>query len=200
MIAGIFGFAGLAMCVLLFWHPFPRIQTAALPDLGRVPRFNLVDQAHRPVDEQALLGHLTVVQVICSRCAPASPMLLSRFAEIDQNFRRSNRLRLISLTAEPSVDSPAVLAAIRARYEATDHWLFLTGEEGELTRLAAGLFRLDQPPSGKPLAQAVTGAQIAMVDDEGRVRRVYAGLEGDAVASILSDAGTLLRSPEKQSK
>ena len=188
------------MCVLLFWHPFPGKPTAALPDLGRVPRFHLVDQEHRPVDERALLGHLTVVQVICSRCAPASPMLLSRFAEIDQNFRRSNRLRLFSLTAEPSIDSPGVLAAIRARYEATDHWSFLTGEEGELTHLAAGLFRLDEPPSGKALARAASGAQLAMVDDEGRVRRIYAGLEDDVVASILSDAGTLLRSSEKQSE
>ncbi|HEY0792512.1 MAG TPA: SCO family protein [Chthoniobacterales bacterium] len=200
VIGGIFGFAALAVGVLLFWRPFAGTKPQELPDLGPMPRFHLVDQEERPMDNGALVGHLTVVQVVCSRCAAASPVLLSRFAEIDQNFRRSDRLRLISLTAEPAADPPAVLAAIGVRYEATDHWSFLTGEESELTRVAVALLGSNQPAASSALTQAAVGAQVGLVDGRGRLRRVYNGLDDDFVASVLSDAGTLLRSPEKRSK
>jgi cytochrome oxidase Cu insertion factor (SCO1/SenC/PrrC family) len=52
-------------------------------------------------------------------------------------------LRLVSISVDPERDTPVVLSHYAARFQADpERWLFLTGDKGEIHRLAREGFRL----------------------------------------------------------
>ncbi|MBW0001267.1 MAG: SCO family protein [Verrucomicrobia bacterium] len=187
----------------IFWswrHPVSHAQTE-LPVLGTVGEFTLTAEDGREVNRSFLQGRITVCQLVCSRCGSPGPLLLSRFAELDQNFNRSSRLQLLSVTIDPQVDQPPVLARLRESYEGSDHWVFLTGDPAEITRFAAGVFGTAPALRGDRLRQAAIDAPVlVLVDEEARIRQRYQGLDQEVVAAILEDVGTLLRNGQTSAK
>jgi cytochrome oxidase Cu insertion factor (SCO1/SenC/PrrC family) len=194
-------FCAGAAVVFWSWRSLaPRGQTE-LPVLGTVGDFQLTGENGRNVTRSFLRGHITVCQLVCSRCGNPSPLLLSRFAELDQNFHGSSRLQLLSVTTDPLVDQPPVLAKLRQKYEGSSHWVFATGEPGEIARFAAGAFGTAPDLRGDQLRQtAADAALLVLVDEEARIRQRYQGLDQEVVAAVLDDVGTLLRNQQTSTK
>ena len=188
---------------MVFWswrNPVPHGKTE-LPVLGTVGEFQLTAEDGRTVTRRFLQGRITVCQLVCSRCGSPSPLLLSRFAELDQNFHGSSRLQLLSVTADPLVDQPPVLANLRRKYEGSSHWVFATGEPGEITRFAARVFGTAPDLRGDQLRQAALDARLlVLVDEETQIRQRYRGLDQEVVAAILDDVGSLLRNRQTSAK
>ena len=189
--------------VVIFWswrQPVPYAQTE-LPVLGTVGEFRLTAEDGRDVNRSFLQGRITVCQLVCSRCGSPCPLLLSRFAELDQNFHRSSRLQLLSVTTDPRVDQPPVLTRFRQKYEGSAHWVFVTGDPTEIARFAAGVFGTAPDLHGDQLRQiALDTPVLVLVDEEARIRQRYQGLDQEVVAAILDDVGTLLRNRQTSAK
>lgn len=189
---------------VIFWswrNPVPRGEME-LPVLGTVPEFQLTDEQGRSVTREFLRGRITVCQLVCSRCGDPCPLLLSRFAELDQNFRRTNKLQLISVTTDPRVDRPPVLARLHQRYEGSSHWVFVTGEPGAIASFVAGVFGTAPDLRGEEqLRQTATDVPLlVLIDDEAQIRQRYQGLDQEVVAAVLDDVGTLLRKRKTSAK
>ena len=194
------------LCIVaaaVFWswrNPAPRNKTE-LPVLGTAGEFQLVAEDGRAISRSFLQGRITVCQLVCSRCGNPSPLLLSRFAELDQNFHRSRQLQLLSVTTDPLVDQPPVLARLRQEYEGSSHWVFVTGEASEIARFAAGVFGTAPDLRGSRLRRTATDVPLlVLVDDEARIRQRYQGLDQEVVAAILDDVGSLLRNRRTSAK
>jgi protein SCO1 len=189
--------------VVVFWswrNPAPHGQTE-LPVLGTVGEFQLTAEDGRNIARAFLQGRITVCQLVCSRCASPCPLLLSRFAELDQNFHGSSRLQLLSVTTDPLIDQPPVLARLRQRYEGSSNWVFVTGEPGEIARFAAGVFGTAPDLRGDRLRQTATEVPLlVLVDEEVQIRQRYQGLNQEVVAAVLDDVGTLLRNRQTSAK
>ncbi len=194
----------LALCASvlgLLWSWRPKngeVSDPPLPALGAIGPFVLTDQDGRAYTTEALLGHVTVVQVVLSQAVGASPTLLSRFTELDQNFRRSQRLRLVSVVADLDPANPPALRRLRQKYEGSERWTFATGGHEAVRGALRQLFQGAGVGSSDGNAQALVEAGAwCLVDDQSQVRARYAGVEPDAVARVLNDAGNLLRSGKK---
>src|SRR5580692_5689518 len=96
---------------------------------GHLPAFHLVNEQGQPVTQSSLLGHVTVVDFIFTRCPSSCPRLTARMAELQGRLARSKSgARLVSISVDPENDTPAVLAAYAARAQADPgRWSFLTG-------------------------------------------------------------------------
>jgi protein SCO1/2 len=116
---------------------------------------------------------------------------------LQERFAGEPDLRLVSFSVDPKRDTPAVLTQYAARFGAdASRWLFLTGPEGAVRRLAENGFHLAateiaNPNGGEP--EQVHSPRFALVDRGGDIRGYYNSTEKEALARLGRDAETLFR-------
>lgn len=116
----------------------------------------LVDQDGRPVHLAALLAEPrpVVMQFIFTSCATICPVLSAGIASVqDELVRRAPDVRILSISIDPTYDTPARLKAYAARYHANGNWRFLTGPEPMIRRTIAAfdaLLRSDNKMYHRP--------------------------------------------------
>jgi protein SCO1/2 len=99
---------------------------------------------------------------------------------------------LLTVTTDPEIDSPKILAAYAARYDADlDNWLFLTGSEVEL-RLVWKNFGVGVKRKARGLIDHTP--LTAVVDKDGVMRVAYVG-SSPAPKLVLADVRRLLAEP-----
>ena len=87
------------------------------------------------------------------------------------------------------------------RKRGSSHWVFVTGEPGEIARFAAGVFGTPPDLRGDELRRIAAAAPLlVLVDEEARIRQRYQGLDQEVVAAVLDDVGTLLRNRQTSTK
>jgi cytochrome oxidase Cu insertion factor (SCO1/SenC/PrrC family) len=188
----LFAIALIAL-VYLSWNASVRRDRTELPRYGFAPEFRLTDQDGIPLDNEHLRGKIWIAGFIDLADADSSASLSSRFAELDQNFRKAERLTLIS-TVLPAVNqSVPKLADLARHYLASSRWRFVGGTSAETLDLRDRWQRIASVQTdGK-----VVASRFFLVDSEGVVRGEYDGRSPEAVQRILEDIGTLLRSGAK---
>ena len=182
----------LVVLVYFWWNASIRRDRAELPRYGFAPEFKLRDQDDIPLDKERLRGKIWVAGFIDVADSDSNALLSSRFAELDQNFRKGERLALVS-TVLPAVNQRVPeLADFARHYLASSRWHFVSGTSAETHDL------LDR---WEPIASTQTDRKVAsrffLVDSEGVVRGEYDGRSPETVQRILEDIGTLLRSGTK---
>ena len=180
---------------------------------GDVPAFALMERSGRRVTRDDLKGHVSVVDFIYTDCTDTCPTQSLQFAQLQTEFAAASRFRLVSITVDPSHDTPAVLREYAARYHAGDRWWFLTGTESEIYCLAKEGFHLGvvdpagQPPTcgtalrfgpapawahhgGKALV--MHSSRFGLVDGRGRIRAYHLTNDAEAIAKLKTNVRRLL--------
>ena len=173
----------------LYWNGSIQRSVAALPTCGAGPRFEFNDQAGRPIGTSELSGVIWVASFLDLSKPSEAELLSSKLAELDQNFRATKALTLVSFFIGAEKRS---LAGYGQRYEASDRWrLVSVREDGaatfirDWTAATAGCRGELQPPN-----------VFVIIDRRGQIRGVYDAAEPEVVQKILTDAGNLLRVKE----
>lgn len=142
---------------------------------ARLPPFALVNQDGRPVRTEDLRGRVTVLTVMFARCAESCPLVTARLVRAQAELRAAGltgRVRFVSITVDPLVDAPAILARYAARVGAdTSAWDFLTGPPEQVQRLVHGL---DVPATNEG-GRIGHGDVVLVVDAGGRIVERAAG-------------------------
>ncbi|MEP6767428.1 MAG: SCO family protein [Acidobacteriota bacterium] len=140
----------------------------------RIPDFELIDQAARPVKLSSLRGEPVAVTFLYTRCpvATACPMTTAKFSRLDALLKQKGYGRLLVVTVDPEHDTPAVLADY-ARKAGADgkRWRFLTGSPAAVADVASSFGVLYYPERG----QIIHGQAVAVVDPDGRLSSIYYG-------------------------
>ncbi len=108
-----------------------------------VPATELTDHTGQPVRLTEWIGSAGVVTFIYTRCPLPDfcPLMDQRFAAIQKTAAAdaalTGRVRLLSVSFDPDVDTPAVLAAHAARVGAGAAWRFATAPAATVDRFAA---------------------------------------------------------------
>jgi cytochrome oxidase Cu insertion factor (SCO1/SenC/PrrC family) len=182
----------LIVLVYFSWNGSIRTDRADLPRYGLAPEFDLKDQDGMPLDKERLRGKIWVADFVDLADSGASALLCSRFAELDQNFRKGEQLRLISMVLPPVNQTEPSLAEVARRYLASPHWRFLDATPERARNI------LDR---WKPIVSAQADGNLAshffLVDSEGVIRGLYDGHSPETVQRVLEDVGTLLRGSTK---
>lgn len=177
----------------------PPPPAAPLPVLGSVKPFSLTNQAGATVTEADVRGQVVVADVIFSRCPTLCHRLSQQMAKLQA--QAPTGVRLLSLTADPAFDTPAVLAKHGQRYGAeAAKWWFLTGTKAEVYQVATNslLFAVMENPEPEPAKLEylfIHSADFKIVDRLGRLRAVVYGEETNAVERVLSLVTQLQREP-----
>src|SRR5207237_10551700 len=129
-------------------RPFQQIADALKPadgldDYGPVGDFAFTEKSGRPVTHEDLKGKVWVVACFFTCCTESCPALSGSMARLQSDLANEPEVRLVSLTVDPSTDTPAKLTDYAANYGALpERWLFLTGPQVDVNAFVAGRLHL----------------------------------------------------------
>lgn len=183
---------GIALAVLPFalFLALPRRPAPApLPDLGRVPDFELVASDGRAVRRSDIAGPW-IGDFIFTRCAGQCPMLTSRLRSL---ARRLPGVQLVSFSVDPA-DTPDRLALYaRSNGVGGARWLFLTGRGDAVRRLSIEGFHLAAAEGGSPQEPLIHSKTLVLVDRDGTLRGYFDSEDAAAMDALAALAVRLAR-------
>jgi protein SCO1/2 len=113
-------------------------ENARLPVVGPAPQFALTAETGKRVALADLRGKVLAVTFIYATCTDTCPLLTAKMAEIQRRLGRDfgPRVRFVSITVDPEVDTPEVLRGYAKAHGANaEGWSFLTGTRGEIAEV-----------------------------------------------------------------
>lgn len=167
----------------------------ALPMLGEVPAFRLTDRRGATITAADLAGHPWIVDLVFTRCQISCPRMTERMKALGPLLAPG--VRRVSVSVDPTHDTPAVLDGYARQHQAeAPDWLFLTGEEAEMRRLAVDGLKLGVAPAAaddpRAAMEPVThSTRLVLVDGQGHIRGYYDAFDEGSVGKLLRDAGRL---------
>jgi protein SCO1/2 len=176
--------------IIQLGSPPPRLQK-----YWTIPEFTLTGLDGRPVDRSQLAGKVWVADFFFTTCPGPCEKLTNRLATVHREFAADDRVRLVSITADPETDTPDVLRKYAMRFKAGDRWLFLTGAKPAIHALARDGFKL--PIASDPNAPGLIthSTRLVLIDRTDTVRGFYEGAGEDEapVRELVADLRTLLK-------
>lgn len=104
--------------------------------------FELIERSGETVRSEDLKGQPYVVGFFFTLCPSICVNQNAKVQELQEKYR-GQPLRLLSISCDPEVDRPNVLAEYAKRFDADPkQWLFLTGEMDYIARVAAEMYFL----------------------------------------------------------
>lgn len=177
-----------------------RLKTDALPIITQaLPPFTLTNQLGQPVAPRDLSNHVSVVDVVFTRCAGPCPEMTRRMSELQRVIPANLPVKLLTITTDPEFDTPEVLKRYAGRFNANPaRWWFLTGEKSEIAQLAReGLALVAQetkPEERQNDADLFIHSTVfVLLDKHGRLRGAIESTEPDFNTRVLRSVRRLAR-------
>ena len=108
----------------------------------KIPNSAVYDQNGKQLDfyTDLIKGKTVAINFIFTTCTASCPPLTATFRKVQQDAgRRGLDVKLISVSVDPTVDTPERLHAFAEKYNAGPGWTFVTGNKGEIDLLLKGL-------------------------------------------------------------
>ncbi len=153
--------------------------------------FTLVDQNSREFQFSKVTGRVVVVAFAYTTCPDVCPLITAALRQVQSGLTPEERKKvfLLTITTDPEIDSPKVLAGYGKRYGADfTNWSFLSGDQTALQK-AWKNFGVGVKRKARGLVDHTP--LTAVVDRQGRMRLVYVGPAPDAKA-VLKDVRRFL--------
>jgi protein SCO1 len=182
----------LAVAALSLRRAASILPHAPAPVYGRLPTFRLIDEHGEPYTPDAMLGQVSVVDFIFTRCPSSCPRLTSRMGELQARFARDkSSVRLVSFSVDPENDTPAVLADYAAKAGADlSRWTFVTGAADDIARTVVLGFKVSAAKiaRGAEDYEVTHGNWFVLVDRKGALRGYFPMDTADDFENLVSAA------------
>ena len=163
-----------------------------LPKLYPVPNAHLVDETGRPVQLDSMKGNVTIYNFIFTTCTGICPIMTNNMRAVTPKIDRDAPVRFVSITVDPTRDTPAVLNAYAKRNRNDPRWTFLTGDRNAIVDLSVKGFKLaagDPMPGGEALLHS---GKFAVADKQGVIRGYYEGSDAAVADEVTRVVDALL--------
>jgi len=108
----------------------------------KIPNARVSDQDGKQLDfyTDLIKGKTVAINFIFTTCTASCPPLTATFRKVQQSAaERGLPLQLISISVDPTVDTPERLHAFAEKFNAGPGWTFVTGDKSEIDSLLQGL-------------------------------------------------------------
>jgi cytochrome oxidase Cu insertion factor (SCO1/SenC/PrrC family) len=182
----------VAALVGVIWLATATLQRAEapLPVLAEVPEFSLTEASGEQVALADLRGKPWVADLIFTSCAGVCPRMTKEMATLRKSVADVPGVRFVSFSVDPATDTPEVLRAYAARFtDDRSGWLFLTGDDATIRRVAAEGFLLpvQDGDTARGDEAVLHSSRFVLVDAAGRVRGTYEVNDPEAMLALRGD-------------
>lgn len=158
---------------------------------GRAPDFALTDQSGAQFSSAALVGKVALLDFVYTHCTDVCPLLSATYQQaarkLEDEKLLGTKVMLVSLSVDPTHDSPTVLAEYAKQFKADPvTWKFLTGDWDDVYDVVTGLKVATHAPRPAANAPAPGGSElthstrIVLIDPRGQVRAYLEGQDASA--------------------
>jgi len=159
----------------------------SLAVLDTVPDFQFTESHGQPFGRADMMGKLSVVDFIFTRCKGPCPVMADGMERLYQHFKSDTSVQFVSISVDPDYDSLSVLRAYAAARGVTDNrWRFLRAPMDQVTTLCEQGFKL--PAEDLPGGHTT---RFVLVDDSARIRKYYVGTDSLDIAQLETDIAKL---------
>jgi protein SCO1/2 len=152
---------------------------AEIMRIKQVPEFTFTDRSGMPFGLAEMKGKLNIVDFFFTNCRGPCPVMAIKMQELYAYFAHSDKVRIVSITVDPEVDTPEVLDEYARDLEVVDdRWLFLRSAPEEVSQLCEEGFLVSGDLPG------MHSTKFILVDQDGWIRGYYAH-EDDASLDLL---------------
>lgn len=179
--AGVMWLVVIALMAYLFIRP-----TQAEPErLYALNDFQLTTHTGETLDTEELRGAPWVAMLFLTECpSGACPMMMQRMQDLLEAVP-DPRVRIVSITADPAVDTPEQLAAYAETIGADkERWTFATGSQADIEKAARHLY----------LGLAPHDERFVLFDDQNRAVGLYHRSRDEEMEQLRKDVSDLLGS------
>lgn len=172
----------------------------ALDEYGAVGPFAFTDKDGRAVRDTDLAGKVWIAACFFTCCTESCPQLSGAMARLQGELASEPDVRLVSLTVDPTTDTPQKLDQYAATYQAiADRWIFLTGNEEAVHRFVQKQLMLgvaaNSGPEATPGNKMLHSNKLTLIDRHGIIRGYFDGTDPENVAELKLAAERLAREP-----
>jgi protein SCO1/2 len=174
----------------------PGFAEAKLPVLSDVQPFSFTNQEGKSITEKDVQGKVYVAEYFFTTCKGICPKMNTNLVQVYQEFKDDPDFRILSHTVDPETDSVQRMKHYADSLGADPkRWWFLTGRKDSLYKAARVSYLLDDPKNNNINTdqQFIHTQFFAVVDKNGRVRKIYDGLKKDEINTLKEDIKKLLR-------
>lgn len=175
-----------------------------LVNIGPAPKFELLNQDNKKITNETYKGKVYVLEFFFTTCPSICPKMNVSMLEIENNFFGNPNFGIVSITIDPSNDTPEVLKAhAKLLGVKSSNWNFLTGDKAYIFNLANKGFNLYAGENSKVNGGFEHSGLFALIDKNGNIRcrkddfgnpiLYYDGLDKKGVRDIQQDINILLK-------
>ncbi len=181
----------------------PGFGDVKMPVQSRVRPFTFVNQDGKLISEKDVFGKVYVAEFFFTTCKSICPKMNTNLKAIHEVYKDEPNFVILSHTSDPETDSVSRMKEYADSLQVdTDRWWFLTGRKDSLYTAARMSYLLDDPQNnGANINEQFLHTQFfALVDKNGRVRKIYDGLKKDELAQLTRDIPRLLNEPATEKR
>ena len=179
----------VAVLLLITYLTKESNSNSELPVLGTIPEFYFTDSRDKRISRADLDGKVWVADFIFTTCTMACPVLTGNMNLVHKEFQNNDDVRIVSISVYPEYDTPEVLKKYASQYDAnTNRWHFLTGPEENVQNVIKNGFKM-----GDYEDIIFHSEKFALVDQKGRLRGYYSGMQTEDVTRLKKDIKKLLK-------
>ncbi|WP_417942548.1 SCO family protein [Flavobacterium sp. RS13.1] len=172
--------------------------------IGSVPKFELTNQDNLKISNESYKGKVYVLEFFFTTCPSICPKMNLSMLEIEKTFFGNPNFGIVSITIDPTHDTPQVLKDHRKLLGVkSSNWNFLTGDKATIMDLSNKGFNLYAGENAKVNGGFEHSGLFALIDKEGNIRcrkddfgnpiLYYDGLDKKGVRDIQQDIKILLK-------
>ncbi|MFT5601309.1 MAG: protein SCO1/2 [Flavobacteriales bacterium] len=179
----------------------PDMVDESLQNQGRnhlITDFYLQNQDGEWVDQKIIADKIVVANYFFTTCPSICPMMNKEVMRINEHFKESKNVMILSHTVWPEVDSVELMKEYEGRYQAdASTWQFLTGDKKHLYELARKSY-LIAPDVNDPNYEHgsendfIHTETLVLIDKNKRIRGMYDGTSEKEVNQLIEDIELLL--------
>ena len=109
---------------------------------AKIPDVRIVDQNGKQLNfyTDLIKGKIVAINFIFTTCTASCPPLTATFRRVQQDAKaRGLEVQLVSISVDPSIDTPERLKTFAEKFKAEPGWTFVTGDKAEIDSLLNGL-------------------------------------------------------------
>ena len=160
-----------------------------------VKPFAFINQDGKTVTKKDVDGKVYVVEYFYTTCEGVCPVMNNNMKRVYEAYKNNNDFLILSHTVQPHIDSVPVLKKYADSLGVdTKRWIFLTGRKDSLYRMARVSYSIDDPANNmEDINSDFLHTQFwALVNREGKVKKVYDGLKESEVNAMIKEIKRML--------
>lgn len=160
--------------------------------------FELTNQDGEQVTEAIIENKIVVTDFFFTTCPSICPKMSNQLKRVQEHFKGSDQLIILSHTVWPEVDSVSILKDYAIQYDADPKmWQFLTGSKIHLYDLARKSYFVAPSLTDTNFSHGsendfVHTENIVLVDAQKRIRGYYDGTDASEMDELILDIEALL--------